>query len=77
MNAIKDSEVNIKAVLCDTQVDLYDLLTLQPDDVIPLNVPINHNIEVKIGGSVWYDGKLGVSGNKKAIKIDNIYKELR
>lgn len=77
MSALKDSDVNVRAVLCDTKLDLYDLLTLQVDDVIPLNVPISRNIDVKIGGSVWYDGKLGVTNNRKAIKIDNIYKELR
>ncbi|MCM1523087.1 MAG: flagellar motor switch protein FliM [Ruminococcus sp.] len=77
MAALKDSDVNVRAVLCDTKLDLYDLLTLQVDDVIPLNVPISRNIDVKIGGSVWYDGKLGVTNNRKAIKIDNIYKELR
>lgn len=77
MNALKDSDIDIRAVLCDTKVDLYDILTLQVDDVIPLNTPITNNIQLKIGGSVWYDGKLGVMNNKKAIKIDNIYKELR
>lgn len=77
MGAIKDTNIEVRAVLCETQVDLYDILTLQVDDVIPLNVPINRNIDLKIGGSVWYDGKLGVINNKKAIKIDNIYKELR
>ncbi len=77
MHALKDSSVDIRAVLCDTKVDLYDILTLQVDDVIPLNAPITGNVELKIGGSVWYDGKLGVINNKKAVKIDNIYKELR
>ncbi len=77
MSSLKDSDIDVRAVLCDTKVDLYDLLTLQVDDVIPLNVPIVQNIELRIGGSMWYDGKLGVVKNKKAVKIDNIYKELR
>lgn len=77
MNALKNSDVDVRAVLCDTKVDLYDILTLQVDDVIPLNTPISRNIELKIGGNVWYDGKLGIMNNRKAIKIDNIYKELR
>ncbi len=75
--SIKDSTLDIKAVLCDTQVDLYDILTLQVDDIIPLNMPIEKNIDINIGGTKWFDGKLGVVNNKKAIKIDNIYKELR
>lgn len=77
MDAIKDSELQIDAVLCDTTLDLYDVLTLQPGDVIPLNVPIDSNITVKIGNNIWFDGKLGIKSNKKAVKIDNIYKELR
>ena len=77
MSALKDSDIDVRAVLCDTQVDLYDILTLQVDDIIPLNIPITKNVELKIGGNVWYDGKLGIVGNKKAVKIDNIYKELR
>ncbi|MGN0607712.1 MAG: flagellar motor switch protein FliM [Oscillospiraceae bacterium] len=77
MDAIKDSELQIDAILCDTTLDLYDVLTLQPGDVIPLNVPIDSNITVKIGNNIWFDGKLGIKSNKKAVKIDNIYKELR
>lgn len=77
MYTLRDSDIDVRAVLCNTKVDLYDILTLQVDDIIPLNMPINRNVELKIGGNVWYDGKLGVMNNKKAIKIDNIYKELR
>ncbi|MGN1106957.1 MAG: flagellar motor switch protein FliM [Huintestinicola sp.] len=77
MGALSDSDIDVKAVLCETQVDLYDILTLQVDDIIPLNIPITRNVDLKIGGNVWYDGKLGIMGSKKAVKIDNIYKELR
>ena len=77
MDAIKDSDLKIDAVLCETTLDLYDVLTLQEGDVIPLNVPIDSNITVKIGNNLWFDGKLGIKNNKKAVKIDNIYKELR
>ncbi len=77
MDAIKDSELKIDAVLCDTKLDIFDVLTLQPGDVIPLNVPIDSNITVKIGDNIWFDGKLGTKNSKKAVKIDNIYKELR
>lgn len=77
MDAIKDSELRIDTVLCETELDLYDVLTLQPGDVIPLNMSIDSNVTVKIGENIWFDGKLGISNNKKAVKIDNIYKELR
>ncbi|MGN0665187.1 MAG: flagellar motor switch protein FliM [Huintestinicola sp.] len=77
MNTLSNSTLSVDAILCETQVDIYDILTLQVDDIIPLNVPIDTNVAVKIGPNIWFDGKLGVVNNRKAIKIDNIYKELR
>ena len=76
LDAIKDSELKIDAVLCETKLDLYDVLTMQVNDIIPLNMSIDKNINVKIGSNLWFDGKLGVKNNRKAVKIDNIYKEL-
>ncbi len=77
MDTIKNSNLKIDTVLCDTKLDLYDVLTMQPGDVIPLKMPIDSNVVVKIGDSVWFDGKLGIKNANKAVKIDNIYKELR
>lgn len=77
LETIKDSPLKVNAVLCETDVDLYDILTLQVDDVIPLNMPISENIQIKVGDRLWFDGKLGVMNNRKAVKIDNIYKESR
>ncbi|MDE5740881.1 MAG: flagellar motor switch protein FliM [Oscillospiraceae bacterium] len=76
LEAIKDSELKISAVLGETKLDLYDVLTMQVNDIIPLNVPIDSNITVNIGSNLWFDGKLGTKNNKKAVKIDNIYKDL-
>ena len=74
LQGIKNTSLKIDAVLAETQVDLYDILTLQVDDVIPLNVNIDKNVTIKIGDNVWFDGKLGIKNNKKAVKIENIYK---
>lgn len=76
LEAIKDSDLSIDAVLCETKLDLYDVLTMQVNDIIPLNMPIDSNITVKIGNNVWFDGKLGIMNKKKAVKIDNIYKDM-
>lgn len=76
LEAIKDSELKIDAVLCETKLDLFDVLTMQPGDVIPLNMPIDSNVTVKIGSNIWFDGKLGIKNKKKAVKIDNIFKDL-
>lgn len=74
LNGIKNSKLKIDAILSETQVDLYDILTLQPGDIIPLNMSISDNVTVKIGEHIWFDGKLGEKNDHKAIKIDNIYK---
>ena len=76
LDAIRDSELKVDAVLCETKLDLYDVLTMQVNDIIPLNMPIDKNITVKIGKNLWFDGKLGTKNNRKAVKIDNIYKDL-
>ena len=76
LDAIKDSELTIDAVLCETKLDLYDVLTMQVNDIIPLNMSVDQNINVKIGKNLWFDGKMGIRNNRKAIKIDNIYKDL-
>lgn len=76
LEAIKDSELRISAVLGETKLDLFDVLTMQVNDIIPLNVPIDSNITVNIGSNLWFDGKLGTKNSKKAVKIDNIYKDL-
>ena len=74
LQGIRNTPLKVNAVLAETQIDLYDILTLQVNDVIPLNMSIDKNVEIKIGENVWFDGKLGVKNNKKAVKIDNIYK---
>jgi len=65
-------EVDVKAVLCETYVDLQDILNLQINDIIPLNTSIDKNVLIKIGETSWFDGKLGVKSNKKAVRLDNI-----
>ncbi len=71
MYGITASELDITAILGEINLDLYEVLTLQVNDVIPLNKNINSNITVKIGSTTWYDAKLGTYNNKKAVMIDN------
>jgi flagellar motor switch protein FliM len=74
LKGINNSYLKIDVVFAETQISLADILTLQPDDIIPLNMPITGNAAVKINNNLWFDGKVGVNNNRKAIKIDNIYK---
>ncbi|MFR5514697.1 MAG: FliM/FliN family flagellar motor switch protein [[Eubacterium] siraeum] len=49
-------------------------MNLQVNDIIPLNKPITDNVQLKVGSTCWFDGKLGTLNGKKAFRIDNILK---
>ncbi len=74
MGGIKTTPLTVKAVLGETQLQLKDILQLQVNDIISLNAGINDNVTLKIGETKWFDGKLGAKNNKKAVKIDNTFK---
>ncbi len=74
LTGIKDVTIDITAELCETQIDLQDILHLQVNDIIPLNTGINDNVVIKVGQTKWFDGKLGAKNNKKAVRIDNTFK---
>lgn len=71
MFGISTTDLEVKAVLGTINLDLYEVLTLQVNDVIPLNKKISENILVRVGERDWCDGKLGTYNNKKAIMIEN------
>ncbi|MDE7193468.1 MAG: flagellar motor switch protein FliM [Oscillospiraceae bacterium] len=71
LNGISTTDLEIKAVLDEINLDLYEVLTLQVNDVIPLNKNIASNITIKVGERAWCDGKMGTYNNKKAVMIDN------
>lgn len=70
---ISASDFKMEAILAETKVNLDEILSLQPDDVLLLNVPITQNISLQINNKKLFDGKLGILKNKKAIKISNVY----
>lgn len=71
MGGISTTDLVVKAVLGEINLDMYEVLTLQVNDVIPLNKKISENIVVKVGERPWCDGKLGTYNNKKAVMIEN------
>lgn len=72
MQGISETDLEIRAILGEINLDLYEVLTLQVNDVIPLNKPIDSNVTITIGDKKWCDGKLGTYNNKKAVMVDNI-----
>ena len=75
METIKQSDLEIGAVLDRFEMSLEDILQLQVQDVIALNKKIDDNIDIMVEGEPWYHAKLGKSKLKKSIKlIDTIAK---
>jgi len=74
MKALNETSLTITAVLGQTSLDVYDVLNLQVDDIIPLDMSIDSNVTLRIGEKVWFDGKLGSFNQNKAVKIENVYR---
>lgn len=74
MNALNETSLDITAVLGKTSLDVFDVLNLQIDDIIPLDISIESNVKLRIGSKVWFDGKLGSFNQNKAVKIENVYR---
>lgn len=68
------SDLMVKAIFDQTQLELADIMRLRVNDVIPLAKHVNGNINLFVDDAPWFSGKLGVAKNKKAVKITGIYK---
>lgn len=73
--ALSDTELELKAVLCQLELGMSDLLSLQVDDVIPLDVKISDDIKVLVDEVPWFNAKLGQSNIKKAVKLCSIIEQ--
>lgn len=74
-DALSDTELELKAVLCDFELGMSDLLSLQVDDVIPLDVKITDDIKVLVDEVPWFNAKLGQNNIKKAVKLCSIVEQ--
>ncbi len=71
-DSVAHSTLDVTAVLGEVNLDMLDVLNLQVNDIIPLGKSIDSNIEIKVGGAKWFDGRLGTFNSKKAVKVENI-----
>lgn len=69
LDYLKQSELEITAILDECEMDLGDILQLQVNDVVSLNRRISDNIVVNVEGIPWYSARLGEDDVKKAVKI--------
>jgi flagellar motor switch protein FliM len=75
LNRVAQSQLTLNAILNRTQIDLGDLLMLQPNDIIPLEMGIAENIKVEINNTPWYEAKVGTVNNRKALKLVELHKQ--
>lgn len=72
LGSVKNSGLEMKAVLHEFQVDLQDILQLQVGDVIPLNKRVNSDIYLMVDNIPWFEAKLGETKLRKAVKINKL-----
>lgn len=76
MGSIKNSVLEIKAELGETQILLNDVYNLQVGDVINLNKPKDSDVYLYIEDKAWFKGKLGVQNKNMAVKISGVCEDL-
>ncbi|WP_099205310.1 flagellar motor switch protein FliM [Scatolibacter rhodanostii] len=69
---LKQSDLEVEAVLECSKMALNDVALLQKNDVIVLNKKIDMDIVVNIEKIPWYTARLGKVDEKKAIKLVDI-----
>lgn len=67
--AIYASNLKMKVVLDDVQMDLADIVNLKPNDIIKLETPSNGDIKVLIDNVPWFYGKMGTLKSNKAVRL--------
>lgn len=72
MERVYNSDLEVKAVLDEFQLELQDVLSLQVSDVIPLSKNINGDITITVDNTPWFNAKLGEVKLKKAVKLNSI-----
>jgi len=70
LNALVQSDLEMKAVLHELQLDIQDILRLQVNDVIPLNKKVNSNVYITVEDIPWFEAELGETNLKKAVRIN-------
>lgn len=65
--ALKDAEIETRAVLAQAEISLRELVCLSPGDIIPIDPP--QNVTLLAGEVPLYRGRFGVSQGRNALKI--------
>jgi flagellar motor switch protein FliM len=66
-NAIKDAQLDTRAVLAQAKISLRELVRLSPGDIIPIEAP--QQVTLMAGDVPLYRGRFGISQGHNALKI--------
>jgi len=66
-NAIKDAQLDTRAVLAQAKISLRELVSLSPGDIIPIEAP--QQVTLLAGDVPLYRGRFGISQGRNALKI--------
>ena len=66
-NALKDAQLDTRAVLAQAKISLRELVRLAPGDIIPIDAP--QQVTLLAGDVPLYRGRFGISQGHNALKI--------
>ncbi len=69
MQYLSESDLELRCVIGQTQVSLSDVMYLNVGDVLQLDKPVNAQVDLSVGQSAWFHGKIGIQRNKKAFQV--------
>lgn len=72
MKYLQESELELRCVIGSVEVTLSDVYYLSVGDVIQLGKPVSALVDLNVGESCWFQGKIGVQRNKKAIQVKEV-----
>lgn len=74
LGGLRNSPVDIRAILGRAEINMKELYELQKGDIIRLNKPKDAPVEIEVEGAPWFYGSLGQQKSKSAVLIEEIYK---
>ena len=72
MQYLHESELELSCVIGNAQVNLGDVLYLSIGDVLQLNKPVGSLVDLNVGESCWFKGKIGIQHGKKAMQVKEV-----
>ncbi len=72
-HVLNSASIDIHVIFDTIELELADVLRLQPDDVIKLKKPLNGDVDIIIDNKPYFQGTLGLSKDQKAVRINKVY----